>query len=46
MNITVLVYKKDEEDDNDINDINDTNSKLSKEIICPGCGENCLNIFN
>ena len=37
--ITVLVYKKDEEDDSDIND---KNAELSKEIICPGCGENCL----
>jgi len=41
--ITVLVYKKDEEDDSDIND---KNAELSKEIICPGCGENCLINFD
>jgi hypothetical protein len=37
--INVLVYKKDDDDDSDINEITD---KLSKEIICPICGENCL----
>lgn len=37
--INVLVYKKD---DNDDKNINEENAKLSKDIICPTCGENCL----
>ena len=37
--INVLVYNIDEDDDSNINE---STAKLSKEIICPICGENCL----
>ena len=37
--INVLVYNIDEDDDSNINE---STAKLSKEVICPICGENCL----